>query len=383
MALHFSREEFAARIARSTAALAEAGLDGLLMFRQESMFYLSGYDSFGFVHFQCLYLDGDGGLTLLTRAPDLRQARHTSTIEDIRIWTDRDGASPADDLKALLDDAGCRGKRLGIELEAYGLTGAKWRMVEAALEGFCSLEDASSLINILRVVKSTAEIDYTRRAAELGDAALDEANRLSVAGAYEGDILAAMQGAVFAGGGDYPGNEFIIGSGRDALLCRYFSGRRHLDARDQLMLEFAGAYRHYHAAMMRTIVVGEPDARHRPMHGACVEALAACKEALKPGRTMGDVFDAHARVFDAAGYGAHRLNACGYSMGATFSPNWMDWPMFYAGNPVEIVPDMTFFLHMILMDSDHDVAMAVGESVLVGETGCERLSGASLDLVVN
>ena len=383
MALHFSRGEFDGRIARATAALAEAGLDGLLMFRQESMYYLTGYDSFGFVHFQCLYLAVDGALCLLTRAPDLRQARHTSTIEDIRIWTDRDGASPADDLKALLDDLGCRGKRLGIEFEAYGLTAAKWRMVEAALGGFCGLEDASNLINKLRVIKSPAELGYIRRAAELGDAALHEANQLSVAGAYEGDILAAMQGAVFSGGGDYPGNEFIIGSGPDALLCRYFSGRRHLDGRDQLMLEFAGVYRHYHAAMMRTIIIGEADERHRSMHAACVEALSACKQALKPGRPMGEVFDAHARVFDAAGYGDHRLNACGYSMGATFSPNWMDWPMFYAGNPVEIVPDMVFFLHMILMDSDSGRAMAVGESVAVGESGCERLSRMPLDLVVN
>ena len=383
MALHFSRNEFAGRIAQTTAALAAAGLDGLLIFRQESMYYLTGYDTFGFVHFQCLYLAGDGTMTLLTRAPDLRQARHTSIIVDIRIWTDRHGASPADDLKALLDDRGCRGKRLGVELEAYGLTGAKWRMVETAMEGFCALEDASTLINILRVVKSPAEINYIRRAAELGDAALSEANRLAVAGAYEGDILAAMQGAVFAGGGDYPGNAFIIGSGRDALLCRFFSGRRHLDAEDQLMIEFAGVYRHYHAALMRTIVVGEPSDRRRHMHDACAAALAACKGALKPGRLMGEVFAAHARVFDDAGFGVHRLNACGYSMGATFSPNWMDWPMFYADNPVEIVPGMTFFLHMILMDSDHDLAMALGESVLVGENGCERLSAASLDLVVN
>jgi len=383
MALHFSRDEFERRVARTTAALAEAELDGLLIFRQETMFYLTGYDSFGFVHFQCLYLDGDGTMTLLTRAPDLRQARHTSTIGDILIWTDRDGASPADDLKALLDERGCRGKRLGIELEAYGLTGAKWRMVEASLDGFCGLEDASNLVSILRVVKSPAELDYVRRAAELGDAALAEADRLAVAGAYEGDILAAMQGAVFVGGGDYPGNEFIIGSGRDALLCRYFTGRRHLDGDDQLMLEFAGAYRHYHAALMRTILIGGADDRHIRMHAACGEALAACQAALKPGRPMGEVFDAHARVFDGAGYGAHRLNACGYSMGATFAPNWMDWPMFYADNPVEIVPGMTFFLHMILMDSDHQQAMALGETVVVTETGCERLSKASLDLVVN
>ena len=38
--------------------------------------------------------------------------------------------------------------------------------------------------------------------------------------------------------------------------------------------------------------------------------------------------------FDAHGLSEHRLNACGYSLGAIFAPTWMDWPMFYAGNPV-------------------------------------------------
>ena len=62
-------------------------------------------------------------------------------------------------------------------------------------------------------MKSPAEIVYVRQAAELADRALDEAHRLAGPGAFEGDILAAMQGAVFRGGGDDPANEYIIGSG--------------------------------------------------------------------------------------------------------------------------------------------------------------------------
>ncbi len=383
MALHFSRDEFARRRSRAVARMAERGLDGLLMFRQESMFYLTGYDTFGYVFFQCLYLGADGALTLLTRSPDLRQARHTSTIEDIRVWADRAGADPAEELREILAGHGCKGKRLGVELEAYGLTGRSWQRLDAALAGFCALEDASELVSELRLVKSPAELAYVQRAAELADRALDEANRLAVAGAYEGDILAAMQGAVFAGGGDYPGNEFIIGSGRDALLCRYFSGRCRLDAQDQLMLEFAGVHRHYHAALMRTVIVGRASRRQRDMHAVCRDALAAAEEALKPGRPIGEVFDACARTFDRAGHRDNRLNACGYAMGATFSPSWMDWPMFYTGNPVIAEEDMVFFLHPLLMDSANGLAMAVGETVRVTDTGCERLSQASLDLVVN
>ena len=380
--LHFSPDELAARRARAAAAMAARGLDGLLLFRPESHFYLTGYDTFGYVFFQCVYLGADGRLALLTRAPDLRQARHTSVIDDIRIWVDRPDANPAEQLRDLLAELGGRSKRLGVEYDAYGLTARAGKMLDAALDGFRALEDASDLVTRLRVVKSPAEIAYVRRAALLADDALDAALALIAPGAFEGDILAAMQGAVFRGGGDYPGNEFIIGSGRHALLCRYHTGRRHLDAEDQITLEWAGAYRHYHAAMMRTIPVGRATARHRDLHGAATEAIAACLETVRPGRTFGNVFDAHARVLDGHGLSAHRLNACGYSLGTTFAPNWMDWPMVHAGNPERILPGMVLFLHMILMDSDSVTAMCPGETVLVTDTGPERLSRHGLALIV-
>jgi Xaa-Pro dipeptidase len=282
----------------------------------------------------------------------------------------------------MLAGHGCKGAKLGVEWEAYGLTARSGQMLSAALDGFCALEDASDLVSRLRVVKSAAELEYVRRAAELADASLAEAERLAGPGAFEGDILAAMQGAVFRGGGDDPANETIIGSGRDALLCRYFTGRRHLDPQDQLTLEFAGVYRHYHSCLMRTIVIGEPAPAQIAMHAAAVAALDAAKAALTPGRPIGGVFDAHAAVLDDAGYAAHRLNACGYSLGTTFAPNWMDWPMFYTGNPFEAGPGMVFFIHICIFDSDAGLAMTTGQTVEVTETGAVALSKAPLDLVV-
>ena len=56
-------------------AMAARRLDGLLMFKQESMYWLTGYDTFGFCFFQCLVVKADGEMRLLTRSADLRQAR--------------------------------------------------------------------------------------------------------------------------------------------------------------------------------------------------------------------------------------------------------------------------------------------------------------------
>lgn len=379
--VHFDRAEFDARRAQAVAELQRRGLHALLMFRQESMYWLTGYDTFGYVYFQCLILTDDGRLSLLTRAPDRLQARFTSIVADVRIWVDGADAAPASDLAALLGELGCGGGTLGVEWEAYGLTARNGQRLAAALDGFVTTRDASDLVSGLRLVKSPAEIVYVRRAAALADAALSAAERATAPGAFEGDILADMQAAVFRGGGDDPANEYIIGSGAGAQMCRYYSGRRHLDPDDQLTLEFAGAYRHYHACLMRTFLIGQADPRLLDMHAASAEALLAAEAALRPGAALQDVFHAHARTLDARGYRDARLNACGYSLGTTFAPNWMDWPMLYAGQAVEAQPGMVFFIHIIVFDAANGLAMTLGRTSLVTEAGSETLSRASIELV--
>ena len=379
MTQHFDAPEYALRKSRAIAAIRSEGLDALLMFAPESQYWVCGYDTFGFALFQCLVLTAKGDLHLLTRNPDLRQARLTSTLPDaeIHIWDDVEGMNPAADLARLLSDLGVSG-RIGYEGQTAGLTDYNGQQVRALIP---DLVESTEIIRAQRRIKSNAEVDMHRRAAALSDHALDAGIAATRAGAFEGDILAAMQGAVFKGGGDYAGNEFIIGSGEGALLCRYFSGRRHLDPSDQLTLEWSGAYARYHAAMMRTVIVGEPSDSHKRMHAACAEALQACEAAIQPGKPMSDVFVAHAKVFDKHGFSHARLKACGYGMGAIYNPIWVDLPMFYEGNPLLMQANQVFFLHMILMDSDSGDAMTLGHSVLVKPDGIERLSRHGLGLI--
>ena len=374
MTLHFDRAEYARRMDRLTAAMGERDLDAMLLFAQESMYWLTGYDTFGYCFFQCLVVTASGETALLTRSADLRQAHHTSTVEDVRVWADAADANPAHDLRDLLREMELEGRRLGVEYDTHGLTARNGRALDAALRDFADLSDASDLVPGLRVIKSPAEIAHARRAGELCDAALEAALPHIRAGGREADVLAAMQGAILAGDGDYPGNEFIVGSGEQALLCRYHSGRRTLSTDDQLTLEWAGAYRHYHAAAMRTVVIGRPRPDHTAKFEAVREALRAVEAAMRPGNTFGDVFDAHARTLDDAGLADHRLLACGYSLGARFSPSWMEPQMFHAGSPHVIAANMTLFAHMIVMDSLTGTAMSLGRTYLTTEGAPEPLS---------
>ena len=133
---------------------------------------------------------------------------------------------------------------------------------------------------------------------------------------------------------------------------------------------------------MRTVVVGKPRPEHVAMHAAAREALLACEERLVPGRTMGEVFAAHAETLDAHGLGHARLAACGYALGARYAPSWMEPQMFRAGEPVVVAPDQMFFLHMILADERTGAAMTLGRTSLVTADGPEPLSRLPLEMDV-
>ena len=158
MSLHFSNEEFKNRKSKVLESMKNENIDALLMFRQESMYWLTGYDTFGYVFFQSLVLNNNGEIILLTRAPDLRQAQNTSNIKDIRIWVDEDGSNPTKDLMNILNELNLKGKKIGVEYEAYGLTGRNALRLNKSLENYCTVEDKSDLITQLRVVKSKEEI---------------------------------------------------------------------------------------------------------------------------------------------------------------------------------------------------------------------------------
>lgn len=196
MPFHFDTTEFATRQSTAREALQSEGLDALLIFAPESQYWLCGYDTFGYAMFQCLVLSATGDLHLLTRLPDLRQAQQSSTLphDHIHVWAEHEGANPANALRDLLADLGLANKTLGYECRTAGLTDFNGRLLRAALP---DLRDTSDLIPALRRVKSPAEIAMHRRAAALSDDALDAALDTTRAGAFEGTILAAMQGAVF------------------------------------------------------------------------------------------------------------------------------------------------------------------------------------------
>ena len=144
--------------------------------------------------------------------------------------------SPRLDLRAILQSFSVSAlqpseSRIGFLVLALAIIGAVH--IAQPLSRIASLADYAVRIIDPRTAFATEErFPGAALSHEWPDEALAAGARVSAPRAFEGDILAAMHGAIYRGGGDDPANEFIIGSGRGSLLCRYYSGRRTLAAQE-------------------------------------------------------------------------------------------------------------------------------------------------------
>jgi len=364
--IHFTREEFADRQQRVRYCMNTQDLDGLLLFKIEDMYWLTGYDSDGFSIFGCMFLATDGQLTQLARPADLGNVAYSSICEDVRVAADSKNTSRADQIKNMLESLGMQGRRIGIQVDTMGITPRLFLEIQNLLRGWCELIVVPDFIRELRLVKSPQELAYIRKAGEIMDAALDKTLEATFAGAFEGDIYATFYDTLFRLDGDLPAHIPPLGSGKSALNLRYTTGRKHVQENDQVTLELGVAYRHYHAASMCVVLTGPTISdRHLKMHEVSVAALDAVQSILRPGTTVGELYDAYRNTLEDNGESDAVLTVCGYTMGAAWPPTWMEQPMIYADNPVVLEKNMSFFTHMILNDRNSGLSMAVAEQAII------------------
>ena len=372
---HFSREEFSQRQQKTRKHLQKLELDGLLLFKIEDMYWLTGYESDGFCIFGSMFIGTDDTLTHLARPADLGNLSYSSICEDVRISPDTEDSTRAEHIKDMLRSLGMEGKKIGIQVDTMGLTPRLFLEISEILDGWCELTVAPDFIRILRLVKSPQELNYFRKAGEVMDIVMDKVIEATYPGAFEGDIYATFYDTLFRLDADLPAHIPPLGSGESALNLRYTTKRKNVSENDQVTLELGLAYRHYHVACMGVVLTGsEINKRHLKMHKTSVTALDEVQAALRPGTTVGELFDIYKETLEEHGEHDAVLTVAGYTMGAMWPPTWMEEPMIFEGNPLVLEENMTFFTHMILNDRETGLSMAVGETAIVTKDAPEIIT---------
>ncbi|KGT72917.1 hypothetical protein MA20_47455 [Bradyrhizobium japonicum] len=381
----FDQREYRERTARLRQRMAERGIDALLVLSESNMNYLTGYEGFSdYVPQLALVRQDEEDPWLILREMDLACAAASSYLPPSRVLSYPEkyiGSSERTAWQPIADliRERTRSNRIGIELTAR-LFGVK---AHAALSKHLDLSksiDADGMIAMQKAVKSPAELAYMEQAGKIVDKAF-QAGRLAIAvGARECDVAAAVNHALSAGTPEFPGggNRFPltmpVGSPANAPHIKWSDGRYKMDCQTNFEI---GAFRHrYCCGVSRTVFLGEPSARSRYVHQACLDGFLAAFEAIRPGAKCGDVERAFRTVFTPRG--VRKESRIGYSIGI----DWTDGgPSFQDGDETIIQPNMTF--HLLIGIWEKDDGYIFSETVRVTEDGAKSLSSLSRDLMVN
>ncbi len=373
----FPRAELDRRVAALQERLRADGIDLLLTSGPENIFYLTGQQTPGYYTFQCLAVPAAGRPFHVLRGLETMNARANTYLEDIVGYPD--DAHPAQVLAQALKARGFAGKRVAIDRNAWFLTVNLYDRLVAEVG---PLLDGSGLVERLRRVKSPLELEQIRKAARANDAGMRAGLAAVRAGATENDVAAAVMQATIAAGSEYVGMEPFVASGPRSGIPHSTWRRRRIERGDVVIIESAGCWNRYHAALFRTVAVGDIPARARDMYRVCQDALVAAIEQLRAGRTCADVHNAAQAVIDRAGHTAGYRKRTGYSLGISFAPDWGEGGILslYRGVDVPLEPGMVFHVPITLREYAK-WTVAVSETVVVTTAGPETLSTIGRELV--
>ncbi len=379
-ALPFDAAEYQARLDRLRGLMAARGLDALITFTPENMYYLTGHDSPGHYFYQATVVTQSHlPINVLRRAETTNTEWHSWTRLTVS-YEDRE--DPIDLTVGLLAELGVAAKRVGAEADAWFVTPRRYQQLKAGVERAGGhLIEAPALIEELRVIKSPAEIAYIRQGARICERGMRKAIEVSREGTDESAVASAAIAELIRGGSEYAGLPPFITSGPRTALCHSTWSGRVYEAGDVLAYELPGVVQRYCAALFRVGTVGPPGTDAVREASVVREALENVIAAIRPGETSEAVHGVSKKTFEKHQYGDRLAHRTGYSIGINYAPDWGEGQIMslwdHDARPLRA--GMTFHLVPACYHQPHSI-ITISETVLVTERGCEVLTSFPREL---
>ncbi|AXF25984.1 ectoine hydrolase DoeA [Burkholderia pyrrocinia] len=387
--LAFARSEYAARLAKTRAAMQRAGIDLLIVTDPTNMGWLTGYDGWSFYVHQCVLLPMDGEPVWFGRGQDANGAKRTAFMAHDNIvgypdhYVQSTARHPMDYLSTeVIAARGWSTLRIGVELDNYYFSAAAYASLQQHLPA-ARWVDATALVNWQRAVKSPREIEYMRVAARIVERMHAHIVETIEPGMKKNDLVAQIYATGIGGadgfGGDYPAIVPLLPTGADAAAPHLTWDDTAFARGAGTFFEIAGCYRRYHCPLSRTVYLGKPPAHFIEAERAVVEGIEAGLAAAKPGNVCEDIANAFFAVLRRAGI--EKDSRCGYPIGASYPPDWGERTMsLRPGDRTVLEPGMTFhFMPGLWLD---DWGLEITESILITDTGVETFCNTPRKLFV-
>jgi ectoine hydrolase len=371
----FPMAEYDRRIAKTRAAMAQAGVDVLFVTDPSNQAWLTGYDGWSFYVHQGVILghegepvwwgrnmDAFGGLRTCWMSPDSIHGYADHYVQS----TER---HPMQDLAGHLKRLGFENARIGVEMENYYYSAKAHAVLCQELPG-ATMVDATALVNWQRLVKSQDEIAFIRKAARISEKVINLAVERAAPGVRKNDLVAEIFHAGITGvgddWGDYPAIVPLTPSGLDATAAHLTWDGRPMREGEATFFELSGCYRRYHAPLCRTVFLGTPSDEVRAAEQAQLEGIEAGLNAARAGNRTCDIANAFMNVL--AKHGIKREGRMGYPIGLSYPPDWGERSASIRSEDTTVLePGMVFhFMPALWMDS---WGLETTETILITDDG--------------
>ncbi|MGG0716230.1 Xaa-Pro peptidase family protein [Robertmurraya massiliosenegalensis] len=375
--LVFSEEEYRVRLNNVREKMALTGIEVLLVFSPENIFYLTGHQTFGFQNYQCCIVSLEQDPILVLRYLESFNGHAFSWVKDVEIWDDHE--DPADVTVKVIMEKNLMHKTIGSDDKSLFFPPViRDRLKEKLGEHLIS---TFGIVESSRVVKSEAELELMNKASIYTDIGVESAVNAVCTGATENDVAAVAYESMTKAGSEYYPLQPIVTSGWRAGIPHTNFQRRTLEPGDPVLIELSGTHHRYVSPIMRTAIVGKVTDKVHDMYKVCEEALSSVIAEIKPGVTSHSIDHVARNIITKAGYMENWRKRTGYSVGCSFPPDWGEGhiaSLRYQDETI-LTPGMVFHIPIALRD--YGVAgVGISETVVITEAGCEKLGSYKREL---
>ncbi len=379
---YFTKSEFEHRQQKVREAMEKAGIELLLVIAPVHINYLIGATAKGYQEFQVLFFPlKPGPLMIQSRLAEEPMLIADSLADEVRGWGGRENENPIEVFKEILNVKGYKGLRTGLEVPNYYLHPHDYNQLVEIL-GSDLVMDATDLIGDIKLVKSPAEIEYVRKAGVILDQGMETCVKSIAAGKTEREISADIHHRLMVEGSDIQASPMNFLSGPRSAFAHGEPSDRILESGDFMHIQFGAHYRKYCVTIGRQLCLGEPTQRMRDVYQTVRDAGDAAIAEMRPGASARTPHEIAKKVIADGGLDKYRLHFTGYAVGAAFAPSWIEPLIVDSESEYTFKPGMVVAIEPPVFGLEDGLGVRLIDNVLITETGCERLTATTRDLII-
>ena len=378
----FEISEFEKRHLRVRSEMEKSGIDLLLVFAPANINYLIGTPSKGYQEFQVLFfpLQSDK-LTILTRLPDSPHLKAESLADEVIGWGGREPEDPINVMKRIMIEKNYTGLKIGIEVPYYYLHPYDYKKI-IDLIGSSLVKDTTDLIGSIRLIKSPAELEYVKKAAQILDQSIETGFKSIKDGKTERQVSADIHHTLLVSGSDIPSSPMNFLTGPRSAFAHAEPSDRVISNGDFMHIQFGAHWKRYCCTIGRQIALGKPTQRMLDIYQVARDAVDACIDAMKSDVPATVPHEAAKNIISKAGMDRYRLHMTGYAVGAAFPPSWVEPLVLDSSCPYTLQEGMIIAVEPPLFGLEDGLGVRIIENVLITKNGTEALCKTTRDLKI-